>query len=66
VERIMTRAPLYTVAPEDGLDSAFKMIARHAINQVLVTVDGKCIGMLSRADIIAHLQLSQELGVAKK
>jgi Zn-dependent protease/CBS domain-containing protein len=66
VEKIMTREPLYTVSPEDGLDGAFKMIAQHAINQVLVTLDGKCIGMLSRADIIAHLQLSQELGVAKK
>ena len=66
VERIMTREPLYTVSPEDGLQNAFKMIAQHAINQVLVTQDGKCVGMLSRADIIAHMQLSQELGVAKK
>jgi Zn-dependent protease/CBS domain-containing protein len=65
-DRIMTREPLYTVSPEDSLQSAFKMIAQHAINQVLVTRDGKCIGMLSRADIIAHLQLSQELGVEKK
>jgi Zn-dependent protease/CBS domain-containing protein len=66
VERIMTRQPLYTVSPEDGLDGAFKMIAQHAINQVLVTQDGKCVGMLSRADIIAHLQMSQELGMGKK
>jgi Zn-dependent protease/CBS domain-containing protein len=66
VEKIMTREPLYTVSPDDGLQTAFKMIAQHAINQVLVTRDGKCIGMLSRADIIAHLQLSQELGVEKK
>jgi Zn-dependent protease/CBS domain-containing protein len=66
VERIMTREPLYTVSPEDGVYNAFKMIAQHAINQVLVTLDGKCIGMLSRADIISHLQLSQELGVEKK
>jgi CBS domain-containing protein len=57
VARIMTREPLYTVSPEDGLHNAFKMIAQHAINQVLVTSDGKCIGMLSRADIIAHLTL---------
>jgi len=33
---------------------------------VLVTQDGKCIGMLSRADIIAHLQLSNDLGITKK
>ena len=66
VASIMTSVPLYTVSPEDGLQTAFKMIAQHAINQVLVTLDGKCIGMLSRADIIAHLQLSQELGIEKK
>jgi CBS domain-containing protein len=66
VASIMTREPLYTVSPDDGLQAAFKMIAQHAINQVLVTLNGKCVGMLSRADIIAHLQLSQELGVAKK
>jgi Zn-dependent protease/CBS domain-containing protein len=65
-ELIMTRQPLYTVSPEDGLNEAFKMIAQHAINQVLVTQDGKCIGMLSRADIIAHLQLSNDLGITKK
>jgi Zn-dependent protease/CBS domain-containing protein len=66
VESIMTRQPLYTVTPDSGLHDAFKMIAQHAINQVLVTQDGRCIGMLSRADIIAHLQLSQELGRPKK
>jgi Zn-dependent protease/CBS domain-containing protein len=65
-ERIMTRPPLFTVSPEDGLQAAFKMIAQHAINQVLVTQDGRCIGMLSRADIIAHLQLSQDLGIGRK
>jgi Zn-dependent protease/CBS domain-containing protein len=65
-ERIMTRQPLYTVSPDEDLNNAFKLIAQHAINQVLVTQDGKCVGMLSRADIIAHLQLSQDLGMAKK
>jgi Zn-dependent protease len=65
-ERIMTRQPLYTVKPEDGVYDAFKLIGQHAINQVLVTQDGKCIGMLSRADIITHLQLSQDLGMGKR
>jgi CBS domain-containing protein len=65
-ERIMTRSPLYTVAPEDGLNEAFKLIGQHNINQVLVTQDGKCQGMLSRADIISHLQLHQDLGIGKK
>jgi Zn-dependent protease/CBS domain-containing protein len=65
-DRIMTRQPLYTVTPEDGVIEAFKLIGQHSINQVLVTQDGKCLGMLSRADIFTHLQLSQDLGMGKK
>ncbi len=64
VEAIMTREPLYTVSPEDDLNSAMKLIAQHDINQVLVLKDGQCAGLLSRADIIRHLQFRQELGFA--
>ena len=63
VEEIMTRRPLYSVAPEDDLSSAMKLIAQHDINQVLVLKQGQLVGLLSRADIIQYLQLSQELGV---
>jgi CBS domain-containing protein len=59
----MTREPLYSVAPEDDLNSAMKLIAQHDLNQVLVLDQGQCVGILSRADIIRHLQVSQELGV---
>jgi Zn-dependent protease/CBS domain-containing protein len=61
VEQIMTREPLYSVAPEDDLNSAMKLIAQHDLNQVLVLSQGQCVGLLSRADIIRYLQLSQEL-----
>jgi len=63
VEEIMTRTPLYSVAPEDDLSAAMKLIAQHDINQVLVLKQGQLVGLLSRADIIQYLQLSQELGV---
>jgi len=63
VENIMTREPLYSVSPEDDLNSAMKLIAQHDLNQVLVLDQGKCVGLLGRADIISHLQLSQELGI---
>jgi len=61
VEQIMTREPLYSVSPEDDLNSAMKLIAQHDLNQVLVLSQGQCVGLLSRADIIRYLQLSQEL-----
>ncbi|MBU2609155.1 MAG: site-2 protease family protein [Chloroflexi bacterium] len=63
VAEIMTRQPLYTVAPEDDLSSAMKLIAQHDINQVPVLHQGRLVGLLKRADIIRHLQLSQELGM---
>ncbi|MFH1032627.1 MAG: site-2 protease family protein [Chloroflexota bacterium] len=66
VESIMTRQPLFTVKPEDDLSFAMKLIAQHDVNQVLVLQEGQCAGILSRADIIRHLQLRQELGFAAK
>jgi Zn-dependent protease/CBS domain-containing protein len=61
VEQIMTREPLYSVTPEDDLNTAMKLITQHDLNQVLVFSQGQCVGLLSRADIIRYLQLSQEL-----
>lgn len=65
VSQIMTREPLYTVVPEDDLNMVMKLLALHDINQVLVKREGQCAGILDRADIIRHLQFSQELGLPK-
>lgn len=66
VEEIMTREPLYSVAPEDDINSAMRLLAQHDVNQVLVLRQGQCVGLLSRADIIQHLQFSQELGMKRQ
>jgi len=63
VEEIMTRQPLYWVPSEADLSSAMRLIAQHDVNQVLVLNQGRLIGLLNRADIIRHLQLSQALGM---
>jgi Zn-dependent protease/CBS domain-containing protein len=63
VGQIMTRGPLYSVSPDDDLNTALKLIAQHDLNQVLVMDKGQCSGMLSRAEIIRYLQLTQELKV---
>jgi Zn-dependent protease/CBS domain-containing protein len=65
VERIMTTSPLYTVVPEDNLNTAMQLIAHHDINQVLIKENEKCAGLLSRADIIRFIQMSHELGIRK-
>jgi CBS domain-containing protein len=64
VERIMTADPLYTVTPEDNLNTAMQLIAKHDINQVLIKENEKCAGMLTRADIIRFIQMSHELGMS--
>jgi CBS domain-containing protein len=62
----MTRQPLYSVSPEDDLNVALKLIAEHDLNQLLVLEQGRCTGLLSRAEIIRYLQLAQELKVKTK
>jgi Zn-dependent protease/predicted transcriptional regulator len=66
VKEIMTREPLYSVTPEDDLNTALRLITKHDINQILVLQNDKCAGLLSRSDILSHLQLSQELGLKHK
>ncbi len=63
VKQIMTSETLYTVSPEDNLNTAMTLIAKNDINQVLISDQGKCGGLLSRADIIHLIQVHSELGL---
>ncbi len=62
VGNIMSQQPLYTVKPEDDLNSAMKLLTQQGINQLPVVRDGHLAGMVCRADILHHLQMTQELG----
>ena len=66
VEAIMTKAPLQCVSPEDDLARAMALIAEQDVNQVLVCTDSGLVGIISRADIIRHLQYTQELRMRRK
>lgn len=66
VKEIMTSEPLYGVTPDDDLNTALRLIAKHDINQVLVLQGSKCAGLVSRSDILTYLQLSQELGLKQR
>jgi Zn-dependent protease/CBS domain-containing protein len=63
VKQIMTSEPLYTVSPEENLNTAMMLIAKNDVNQVLISDQGKCGGLLSRADIIRLIQVNAELGI---
>jgi CBS domain-containing protein len=66
VKEIMTSRPLYSVTPDDDLNTALRLITKHDINQVLVLRGVECTGLVSRSDILTYLQLSQELGLKQK
>jgi len=66
VKEIMTSEPLYSVTPDDDLNTALRLITKHDINQVLVLQGNECAGLVSRSDILTHLQMSQELGLKQK
>ena len=59
----MTREPLHTARPGDDAAQALKVLAENGINQVLVTEDGRLVGLLSRSDLIRYIQFREELGI---
>jgi Zn-dependent protease len=65
VEKIMTRGILYTVSPDDDLIVALRLLTQHDINQVVVVDKGELVGILTRAEIINHLQISRELRIRR-
>ena len=63
VSQVMHREPIHAVKPEDDLNGAMKIIAQYDLNQIPVLNQGKLVGVLTRADVINYLHLSQELNI---
>ena len=63
VTQVMHRDPIHAVKPEDDLNGAMKIIAQYDLNQIPVLNQGKLVGVLTRADVINYLHLSQELNI---
>ncbi len=61
--RIMTPAPLKTIAPETDLSQALELLVDGELNQLPVVRDGQLVGLLSRADVLRFLQLRAELAI---
>ena len=66
VSQVMHRDPIHFVKPEDDLNAAMKLIAQNDLNQIPVLSQGKLVGILTRADVINYLHLSQELNIKSK
>jgi len=63
VSRLMTRAPLVTVAPGEDLGVAIGRMAQRGVHQLPVVEDGSLLGLLTRADVMRYLHLRHELGM---
>ena len=63
VSQIMHREPIHAVKPEDDLNTAMKLMAQYDLNQIPVLGQGKLVGVLTRADVINYLHLSEELKI---
>jgi Zn-dependent protease/CBS domain-containing protein len=63
VKNIMSATELQTVSPDDDLYKALQLIARNDINQVVIKDNDRCAGLLTRADIIRYVQMSEETGI---
>jgi CBS domain-containing protein len=66
VEQIMTREPLYSVSPEDDLNTAMRLLAQYNLKQILVLKSGELVGVVNHADIMRHLEITQELSVKNR
>lgn len=52
---------LYTVRPSDPVEDAVRLMARHDVNQLVVSEGGRFMGLLSRGAVIRHLEVRSEL-----
>jgi CBS domain-containing protein len=50
------------VQPDSELWEALEKMDRDGVNQLPVMADGRCMGMLSRDNLICYLRTHRELG----
>jgi Zn-dependent protease/CBS domain-containing protein len=63
VQAMIPIAQVKRVKPDTGLWAAMEEMDRDGVNQLPVMVDGHCMGMLSREDLIGFLRTRRELGL---
>jgi CBS domain-containing protein len=45
---------LVTLSPEQGLDDALQLLARHQVRRLPVVEDGELVGIVAQADVARH------------
>ena len=55
---VMTPAGrVLSVTPEDGIDVAIRHMAERHLNQLPVIIEGKLVGMITRANVLKFLEI---------
>jgi CBS domain-containing protein len=55
---------LICVSPDDSVDKATELMARHQIRRLPVVENGQLVGMLSLGDLASHEEVDDRAGVA--
>ena len=63
VDRVMTQAPLKTIAPDAPLSDALRLLVEGDFNQLPVVDGSRLVGLLNRAAILRLIQLREDLHV---
>ena len=66
VAEIMTTDPLYTVSPGSDVTDALRLLTEHDVHQLPVTEGNRLAGMLTRAHLLEHLQLREQLASTRR
>ena len=56
----MTRAPLWSVGPDDDVLYAMTLLGEHSVHQVPVVDGGRLVGMLSRAHVVRYIHARRQ------
>ena len=63
VGNTMTRAPLWSVHPDDELARGLELLGQHSLNQAPVLDGDRLVGLLTRSGVIRYVHSRGELGV---
>lgn len=61
-EAMVPSENVHTIAPDTTVLEAMRLMQEHDVNQLPVLQDGRMLGMLTRADVLQHLELKALVG----
>jgi CBS domain-containing protein len=60
VAAVMTREPLHTISPGEGVEVALRLLAEKDINQAIVVDGGEVVGLIGREGLMRFVRMRRE------